>query len=327
MNMSRDEDVTIGWGKWGCGGLIALAVILVLITCFTTVKTGEIGLVTQFGRATGRILQPGLNFKVPWPIQGVQKYNTQIRTWEASEAPAQSKANYTDVVIAAQTSDGQQITVTCATIFHIDPTRVLDVFTLVGPMDQVVENVVLTNTRAFTRQQSQAHSADDLYTTVGLLSYQKQVHDQLEPVFNKYGVILDEFLIKKVGWSDEYVKAVEAKQIAQQNIQTADYQAQEAIKKKAQTITEAQAKAEQTRLNAQAEADSTTFKAQAQAKNIVLVAEANAQAIRDQGQALHEFPEMLQYAFIQTLTNVTWVLCPLPAQCRYCSYQRYPPSN
>lgn len=45
---------------------VVLAVIVVLLSCVTTVGTKDIGVVTTFGRPTGRDLENGLHVKLPW---------------------------------------------------------------------------------------------------------------------------------------------------------------------------------------------------------------------------------------------------------------------
>lgn len=52
----------------GTGGMAAflVGVIVTLLTCLTTVGTKDVGVVTSFGRPTGRDLPNGLHWKAPW---------------------------------------------------------------------------------------------------------------------------------------------------------------------------------------------------------------------------------------------------------------------
>ena len=43
-----------------------LGVLIILLSCITTVGTKDVGVVTTFGRPTGRDLENGLHFKLPW---------------------------------------------------------------------------------------------------------------------------------------------------------------------------------------------------------------------------------------------------------------------
>jgi len=68
--------------RWG---LLALVVIL-LFNCFTLVGEQERGVVLRFGQVA-RTMQPGPNFKLPWPIESVIKVNaTRVRTF-SNELP------------------------------------------------------------------------------------------------------------------------------------------------------------------------------------------------------------------------------------------------
>jgi len=60
--------------------LLALVVIL-LFNCFTLIGEQERGVVLRFGQVA-RTMQPGPNFKLPWPIESVIKVNaTRVRTF------------------------------------------------------------------------------------------------------------------------------------------------------------------------------------------------------------------------------------------------------
>src|SRR5690606_30663356 len=65
--------------------LVALA-LLILLSSFELIGEQQRGVVLRFGQFS-RILQPGPNFKLPWPIESVTKVNaTQIKTF-SSQVP------------------------------------------------------------------------------------------------------------------------------------------------------------------------------------------------------------------------------------------------
>ena len=51
---------------WLSGLLVLLAVVIVLASLVTTVGTKDVGVVTTFGRPTGRDLSNGIHLKLPW---------------------------------------------------------------------------------------------------------------------------------------------------------------------------------------------------------------------------------------------------------------------
>ena len=76
------------FGAGGSGGIgrgIAIALVLWLaFNCFVLVGEQERGVVLRFGQFA-RIMQPGPNFKLPWPLERVTKINTTgVRTFSNS---------------------------------------------------------------------------------------------------------------------------------------------------------------------------------------------------------------------------------------------------
>jgi membrane protease subunit HflK len=64
-------------GRW----VLAAAVLLLLFSSFQLIGEQQRGVVLRFGQFS-RILQPGPNFKLPWPIESVRKVNaTEIKTF------------------------------------------------------------------------------------------------------------------------------------------------------------------------------------------------------------------------------------------------------
>lgn len=75
--------------------LICLQILaLILSTCVVFIDAGEQGLLERFGRPvqSGALLQPGLNFKFPWPIDHVYRFRTQqIQSFEIGTTPEPGK--------------------------------------------------------------------------------------------------------------------------------------------------------------------------------------------------------------------------------------------
>lgn len=58
--------------------IVAQIVILLLSTCFVFINVGEQGLLERFGRPISKTaLEPGLHFKLPWPIDDVDRISTR----------------------------------------------------------------------------------------------------------------------------------------------------------------------------------------------------------------------------------------------------------
>lgn len=87
-----------GYGRW-----IAIAIALwVAFNCFVLVTEQQRGVVLRFGQFA-RIMQPGPNFKLPWPLEKVTKVNaTQIKTFSETVPVLTRDENIVSVEINVQ---------------------------------------------------------------------------------------------------------------------------------------------------------------------------------------------------------------------------------
>jgi regulator of protease activity HflC (stomatin/prohibitin superfamily) len=275
-------------------GCIGIAVLVVGILIFggivwaaEQVDVGHTRVVKAFGELTGEVLEPGLNWIVPIK-ESTTEYVTLERTYETSDNPEESNANYTDFPTNAQTTDGQQISVKYTVKFRLSPTTVLQVAENIGDMDAVVEIVVKANSRNLSRILAQKYTAEDLFSGSGIVTYQEDVKNQLNVKLAESGVVLVDFLVRKIEFDADYIQAIEKQQIAQENIETAQYEAQAAEFERDRQIKLAEAEAERKRL----------------------LADAEAYAISIKGQALRNNPLVIQFEFVSNLSNVEWGILP-----------------
>ncbi len=265
---------------------------------YTTIKYGTVGLVVRFGALTGQVFEPGLHWKVPF-IDQITIVPTVVQSYETSNNPAESNADYRDYPVTAQTVDGQQISIRYTVLFHIPADKAVSIVQNVGYINEVVENVVKAYSRNLARLMAQSYTAEDLYSGEGIFSYEEKVQESLVEEFKKYGVVLDDFLVRKVDFGEEYVNAIEQQQIAQEAIETARYNAEAAEFEKQRQVRLAEAEAERTKLLAQADAERQR-----------LLADAEAYSIETQGKMLAQYPQIIQWEFIHNLQNVSWGILP-----------------
>jgi regulator of protease activity HflC (stomatin/prohibitin superfamily) len=277
---------------------IALFGLFVLMLAYTPIDYGTVGLVTRFGGLTGIVFEPGLHWRTPF-IDSIVSIPTVVMSYETSDNPQISGSDFTDAPVKAQTIDGQQINVKYTVLFRISPESAVSIVQNVGRPREVVENVVKAHSRNLARLMAQSYTAEKLYSGEGIFNYETAVQDALGGELGKYGVTLDDFLVRKVDFDEEYIRAIEQQQIAQEAIETARYQADAAEFEKQSQIRLAEAVAEGTKLQAAAEAERQR-----------LLADAEAYSIAARGQALKEYPELVQWEFVRNLESVQWGILP-----------------
>jgi len=289
--------------RFGCTtAAIAVVVIALLITgslAYTPVDYGTVALITRFGAVTGRVLHPGLNWRIPF-VDGTIRYRTQEIVYETADMA--TTADYYDVPTDTTTADGQQISIKFSVRFHVDPAQVVNIANNLGDEAAVVNKVVKFHARILARNIPKQYKAADLYAG-DILEVQEQFRAELEPLLAKDGVILADFGLRKISFQDEYVQAVEQKQIEAEKITAEEY-------KRDQATFQAEAIVEL----AKGEANATIERARGEAERKKVLAEAEAEAIKVKGEALAKYPEIMQFEFIQGLadpdSNVNWGIMP-----------------
>jgi len=292
--------------------IVLLVLFLALITigsAYTPVEVGTVALIKRFGGLTGTVLEPGLHWRTPF-IDQVVVVPTVVLSYETSDNPQTSGANYPDYPVNAQTMDGQQVIIKYTVLFRLPPQQAVKIVQNVGRTEAVVENVIKAHSRNLARLWAQNYTAEDLYSGEGIFNYEMKVQEELAGELEKYGVILESFLVRKVEFDEDYIRAIEQQQIAQESIETASYEAEAARYKKEEQIRLAEADAERIKLQAAAEAERIRLQAAAEAERQRLLADAEAYSIQARGKALEQFPQLVQWEFVRNLQNVRWGILP-----------------
>ncbi len=278
----RDRLGSGGFNAWLKGkkglavsALLGIVVIALVVQSLVTVQAGTVGVVLRLG-AVRQELAPGLHVIVPF-IDRVVIFPTLKKTYEASDTPQSSEADYPDIIVAALTSDGQQIRVGLTARFMIAPGKAAWIVQNLGTEREYVEKVVKTEIRGSGRRVPTRFAAYELYTKK---SYEAQqaLFDEIAPKFEKNGLILDEIVIRNITFTPEYAKTLEEKQIALENITTEKNKLEQEKIRKEQKIVEA---------------------------------EGDAKSIEIRQAALTKNPTIIQWEFVQKLApNIQWGIMP-----------------
>ncbi|MDR1734071.1 MAG: prohibitin family protein [Oscillospiraceae bacterium] len=219
--------------------VIALAVLILLGASVTAVPTGATGVVLTFGAPTGRTLTNGIHLKVPF-VQTVQKVSNQIQKLEV-QASAVSK-------------DLQAVSSVVAVNYKVAASSSVDIVRNIGA--DLYEDKILS-----PAVQESVKSATAKYTAEGLITERAKVSAEMaatiEAKVSEYGIVIQEFNIVDFDFSEEFNKAIEAKQVAQQNLIKVKTEQEELVVKAeaAANAAAAQAKAILTEAEAQAKAN------------------------------------------------------------------------
>jgi prohibitin 2 len=185
---------------WFWVWFLALIVIVVLLFTFFIVPAGSVGVVTRFG-AVNRVAYPGMGMKIPlveWVVR------MDVRTQKD------------EVATSAASRDLQVVTSTIAVNYHLDGQYAVDVYQNIGRrytdivIAPAIQNVFKATTAKFT--------AEQLITNREAVRIQAE--EELAKQLAPYHVIVENFNIVNFDFSPEFNAAIEAKQVAQQQVET-----------------------------------------------------------------------------------------------------------
>src|SRR4030081_1279523 len=177
---------------------VVIAVIILLMASTTSIPTGNVGVLTLFGRVTGETLPEGIHLVNP--LKSVQKLSVQTQSVkESANVPSNE-----GLILALDTS----------LLFRLDKSKAAYVYQTVG--DNYAEKIVEPTLRAAIRAATSAHTANALYTNAREL-VQLQIQDELRAQLAPRGVIVENVLLRDVQLPAMLKGSIEAKQQAEQD--------------------------------------------------------------------------------------------------------------
>ena len=220
-------------------GLLVLALIILIIGwgTFVIIPAGHRGVVLLWGSVEKRIMGEGLNFKTPM-AESVIKVDVKVQPHPFKEIDASSK-------------EYQMVKMTGMMNFHIDPTYVNDLYQKVG-LD-FADKVIDPAFNDFVKEVVPTYPIGEILPKREEI--RKRAMTKLGENLSRYHIIVDDIYFANIRFSTGYEGAVEAKQVAQQQVET-----------QKQVLAQREIEAQQKVATAKGEAESILVVAQGQAK-------------------------------------------------------------
>jgi len=275
-------------------GLSSLVVVfLVVAILLTTVGAGlvflqanEYGVVISAFAPKGYrevALTPGLHWIIPF-VESVQKYSVAQQTYTMASTTNEGQVQGDDS-IQARTKDGQQVFIDASVIYKADPTQIIQLH--INWQNRYEEMVVRPVSRAAIRNAVSQFGVEELVSTKRA-ELEQAIREEIEAKLKANNVIMSDFLMRNIRFSDEYAAAVEQKQVAEQQAQQAKF-----------VVESQKQEPEQARQTAQGQADAAVITSKGAAEARLIQAKAEAEANQLLSQSLT--PTLLEYQYILKL--------------------------
>lgn len=219
--------------------VIGAAALLLAVNSFTIVPAGHTGVILTLGEVSANPLSEGFHVKAPF-VQTVENMSNKIQVYET---PA-----------SAVSKDLQTVSSSIAVNYRLVSDKSPDMYKNVGIDYQTI--LITPVVQECMKSATAKYNAEQLITERESVS--NEVKTALDSKLNSYGIYIEKFNIVNFDFSAEFNTAIEAKQVAEQNLLKTKTEQEQA---KVIANTEAEKKV----IAANAEAEAILAQAQAQA--------------------------------------------------------------
>lgn len=202
--------------------ILSLGLCLVLSSCFTVVRPGEVGLKQTLGRLQEKVYEPGL-YPYNFFATKIIKVPTKIQNLIVMED--------------LPTKDGLNVKAEFSIIYRLQPEKARQIVSTIGlNYDDVV---ILSVLRSAAPNVTSKHMAKDLYTSERA-EIAKEIAEAITGVIGERGVTIEAVLLKTIILPQNLARSVEAKLQAEQEAQQMEFVLQREKREAERKIIEAE---------------------------------------------------------------------------------------
>lgn len=235
--------------KYISGGLLA---IVLLLGSFSIVSPGERGILVTLGKPSNVVLEEGPHFKFPI-ISSIKTISVRVQKSEAESEAA--------------TKDLQRLHAKVALNWNIDPATVNTLYTSVGDEFAITERIINPAVSEVLKASTAKMTAEEVLTR--RMELKKTIDELLLSRLAAYNIIVRDISLVNLDFTAEFNKAVENKQIAEQEAKQAEYNAQRATQDAKAAVNTAKGEAEASLTKARAQAEGQKLLKQTLTKDVL----------------------------------------------------------
>ncbi len=227
-------------------GIVAVvAAVIAVSSSVAIVPAGNTGVVLTLGKVSDNVYQEGFHVKIPF-VQTVEIMSNKIQVYETT-ATAVSK-------------DLQSVSSSIAVNYKISYDSSANIFQKIGRDYQSI--ILMPAVQESMKSVTARYTAEELITERAVVG--DEIKETLESKVSEYGIVIEKFNIVNFDFSSEFNEAIEAKQVAEQNLIKTKTEQEQAI-----VVANAEAEKKKIAADASAKAILTEANAQAEANNLL----------------------------------------------------------
>lgn len=224
------NNIGFNYALYLTGGIVLLFVAI-LFKPFAIVNAGERGVVMRLGKVQDTVLDEGVHPILPI-VTSVKRLSVRVQK--------------NDFQSDAASKDLQKVTTDLAVNWHVDPRRANKVYQQVGDETQIVNGIITPAVSEVLKAATAKKTAEEIITKRTELK--DEIDKNLKNRLQAYGLIVDDVSLVNFSFSPEFSKAIESKQIAEQEAKQAEFVALKATKDAEAEVNRAKGQAEAQKL-------------------------------------------------------------------------------
>lgn len=218
--------------------VLGAIVLILFLSSWGIIDEGERGVRVRAGNVVGTV-DPGIYFKIPL-FEVVRKIS--VRT--------HSVIYERENPLTAASSDLQDVDVATVTNYHVDPSKVEQVYTQYRTLEAFEESVIRPRVRDTVKAVSSQYTAGELVTKRP--EFAEKVASTLNQRLQDTYIIVEQTNVTDIQFSESFSAAIEEKVTAVQQAEAAKNQLEKVKFEAEQRVVQAEAEAEAIRIQAQA---------------------------------------------------------------------------
>jgi len=247
-------------------GIAGLILLIIVASSIRVVPVGHGLVIFNTVTKSFRLARQGLTFVAPI-ISDTHEYDLRRLEYTMSGNTGEGRKADIDDSLWSPTQEGLQVGIDITVWHHVDPDRLIAIHQRIGP--DYEDKIIRPAVRSVIRLVISEYPVMDVYSSKRAL-IQDEINRKIKELVEKDGFMIDEVVLRDVRFTEEFAKAIEAKQIAQQSAEQMKY---------------------------------TLEKEQKEAERKVIEARGRANAIEVINQALAQNPNYIKYLYVDKLSD------------------------
>jgi len=199
--------------------LLGLFLLLLIPASIRLVPVGHALVIFNTLTRSFRLAGQGVTLIVPF-ITDTEMYDLRRLEYTMTRNMGEGRKSNVDDSLWSPTQEGLQVGIDLTVWHHLDPSRVIGIHKGIGP--DYEEKIIRPAVRSVIRLVISEYAVMDVYSS-RRAKIQDEINVKIKQLVQKDGFIVDEVVLRDVRFTDDFAKAIEAKQIAQQSAEQMKY--------------------------------------------------------------------------------------------------------